>query len=114
MAERLLRQSLALDPSPFFVDIESGNVCLKRGGVTALCKLTPTHCNTFGTIPNSRARLRNKSNGRLQNRRAKSLNREIRFWSDSGVESLSEAQQGEHLRTNPDKTASLANGFFDV
>jgi tetratricopeptide (TPR) repeat protein len=30
-AERLLRQSLALDPSPFFVHIELGNVCLKRG-----------------------------------------------------------------------------------
>lgn len=30
-AERLLRESLALDPSPFFVHIELGNVCLKRG-----------------------------------------------------------------------------------
>ncbi|HEV3481105.1 MAG TPA: phospholipid carrier-dependent glycosyltransferase [Candidatus Acidoferrales bacterium] len=30
-AERLLRQSLAFDPSPFFVHIELGNVCLKRG-----------------------------------------------------------------------------------
>jgi predicted Zn-dependent protease len=30
-AERLLRQSVALDPSPFFVHIELGNVCLKRG-----------------------------------------------------------------------------------
>ena len=30
-AERLLRQSLALDPSPFFVHIELGNVCLKHG-----------------------------------------------------------------------------------
>ena len=30
-AERLLRQSLAFDPSPFFVYIELGNVCLKRG-----------------------------------------------------------------------------------
>ena len=30
-AERLLRQSLAFDPSPFFVHIELGNVCVKRG-----------------------------------------------------------------------------------
>ena len=30
-AERLLRQSLTLDPSPFFVHIELGNVCMKRG-----------------------------------------------------------------------------------
>ena len=30
-AERLLRQSLVLDPSPFFVHIELGNICLKRG-----------------------------------------------------------------------------------
>jgi dolichyl-phosphate-mannose-protein mannosyltransferase len=30
-AEQLLRESLALDPSPFFVHIELGNVCLKRG-----------------------------------------------------------------------------------
>jgi hypothetical protein len=30
-AERLLRQSLAFDPSPFFVHVELGNVCLKRG-----------------------------------------------------------------------------------
>jgi hypothetical protein len=30
-AERLLRQSLASDPSAFFVDIQLGNVCVKRG-----------------------------------------------------------------------------------
>jgi hypothetical protein len=31
VAERLLRQSVAFDPSAFFADIELGNVCLKRG-----------------------------------------------------------------------------------
>jgi hypothetical protein len=30
-AETLLRQSLASDPNAFFVDIELGNVCMKRG-----------------------------------------------------------------------------------
>jgi tetratricopeptide (TPR) repeat protein len=30
-AERLLRQSLASDPTAFFVDIQLGNVCIKRG-----------------------------------------------------------------------------------
>jgi hypothetical protein len=30
-AERLLRQSAAIDPTAFFVNIELGNVCLKRG-----------------------------------------------------------------------------------
>ena len=30
-AERLLRQSLASDPTAFFVDIQLGNVCVKRG-----------------------------------------------------------------------------------
>jgi tetratricopeptide (TPR) repeat protein len=30
-AERLLKQSVALDPSPFFVHIQLGNVCVKRG-----------------------------------------------------------------------------------
>jgi Dolichyl-phosphate-mannose-protein mannosyltransferase len=30
-AERLLRQSLASDPTAFFVEIQLGNVCLKRG-----------------------------------------------------------------------------------
>jgi hypothetical protein len=30
-AERLLRQALASDPTAFFVDIQLGNVCLKRG-----------------------------------------------------------------------------------
>ena len=30
-AERLLRQSVSLDPSAFFVSIELGNVCLRRG-----------------------------------------------------------------------------------
>jgi hypothetical protein len=30
-AERLLRQSLSLDPTAFFVDIQLGNVCVKRG-----------------------------------------------------------------------------------
>src|SRR5262249_11808780 len=29
--ERLLRQSAEMDPSAFFVNIELGNVCLKRG-----------------------------------------------------------------------------------
>jgi hypothetical protein len=30
-AEQLLRQSISLDPSPFFVHIRLGNLCLKRG-----------------------------------------------------------------------------------
>jgi|HubBroStandDraft_1064217.scaffolds.fasta_scaffold209947_1 tetratricopeptide (TPR) repeat protein len=30
-AERLLRQSLGSDPTAFFVDIQLGNVCTKRG-----------------------------------------------------------------------------------
>lgn len=30
-AERLLRQSVRMDPSEFFADIELGNLCLKRG-----------------------------------------------------------------------------------
>jgi tetratricopeptide (TPR) repeat protein len=30
-AEQLLRQSLAADPSAFFVDIQLGNICVRRG-----------------------------------------------------------------------------------
>lgn len=30
-AERLLRQSVSLDPSAFFAFIELGNLCMKRG-----------------------------------------------------------------------------------
>jgi tetratricopeptide (TPR) repeat protein len=30
-AEQLVRQSISLDPSPFFVHIRLGNLCLKRG-----------------------------------------------------------------------------------
>jgi hypothetical protein len=30
-AERLLRQSVSLDPSAFFAFIDLGNVCVKRG-----------------------------------------------------------------------------------
>src|SRR5258708_24341448 len=92
-------------PGDFFVDIELGNLYLKRGSRENALQAIPTRCNTLPTIPNSGARLRSKSNECLQHLWAKSLSYEIRLWSDVHEKGLWKAV-GKYLCTTFDSNQS--------
>jgi len=112
-AERLLRQSLASDPTAFFVDIQLGNVCVKRGSRACASR---AYSDALQYAPND-SQLRGLIGAQIKRVSSEPLNQiqDLRdpFMEGSGKKGFIDSGLGQTARASIDQTISFASAHSD-